>query len=109
MLNEIKTPEFMMSSNTIYVKVYINAMYLVVMYAFPFTVLAVLNSLIGMEIRRANINRSEMAKRSEGLSEEFKLNSSMIPGRSMNIFKLRFTRHAKSNFCFQVHKLTISC
>ena len=98
----------MMSSNTIYVKVYINVMYLVVMYAFPFTVLAVLNSLIGMEIRRANINRSEMAKRSEGLSEEFKLNSSMIPGRPMNIFKLRFTRHAKSNFCFQVHKLTIS-
>ena len=45
-------------SNPIYIKVYINTMYLVVMYAVPFLTLAVLNYRIGVEIQRAKENRS---------------------------------------------------
>ena len=44
-------------SNPIYIKVYINTMYLVVMYAAPFLVLAVLNFRIWVEIQRAKENR----------------------------------------------------
>ena len=44
-------------SNSTYIKVYINTMYLVVMYAVPFVILAVLNYRIGMEIRRAKEKR----------------------------------------------------
>ena len=45
-------------SNPIYIKVYINTMYLIVMYAVPFLILAVLNYRIGVEIQRAKENRS---------------------------------------------------
>ena len=44
-------------SNSTYIKVYINTMYLVVMNAVPFVILAVLNYRIGMEIRRAKEKR----------------------------------------------------
>ena len=44
-------------SNPIYITVYINTMYLVVMYAAPFLVLAVLNFRIWVEIQRAKENR----------------------------------------------------
>ena len=44
-------------SNPIYITVYINTMYLVVMYAAPFLVLAVLNFSIWLEIQRAKESR----------------------------------------------------
>ena len=44
-------------SNSTYIKVYINTIYFIVMYAVPFSVLAVLNYKIGMEIRRAKEKR----------------------------------------------------
>ena len=47
--------------NQTYIRVYINTLYFIVMYAFPFFVLAVLNSLIGIEIKRARANRTEMS------------------------------------------------
>ena len=48
-------------SNPIYIKVYINTMYLVVMFTAPFLILAVLNCRIWLEIRKAKENRNEIA------------------------------------------------
>ena len=44
-------------SNPVYIKIYINTMYLVVMYAAPFLILAVLNYKIWVEIQRAEEKR----------------------------------------------------
>ena len=48
-------------SNPIYIKVYINTMYLVVMFTAPFLILAVLNCRIWVEIRKAKETRNEIA------------------------------------------------
>jgi hypothetical protein len=47
------------------VEVYINWMYLTIMYVIPFFLLLVLNSCIGVEISRAKIRRSKMGHRHE--------------------------------------------
>jgi hypothetical protein len=45
-----------------YVEVYINWLYLIFLYLFPFTLLAVFNILIYSEVRRANTIRASLSR-----------------------------------------------
>lgn len=49
-------------SNPIYITVYINWLYLIVMYVIPFLLLLMMNWRIAIEIHRARIRRSSMAQ-----------------------------------------------
>ena len=45
-----------------YVSVYINWLYMVVMYILPFSCLALFNLLIYLEIRRSNLERARLTR-----------------------------------------------